>query len=52
MRLAPLREETEPSPNHDRTDAQVELVDEVALEQPPEQLAPATDLELRAWASP
>ena len=41
-----LREEPTPVADHDGVDPQVELVDEVALEQPAEQLAAAVDLEL------
>src|SRR5882672_5274982 len=44
--LALLREEPQPVADDDRIDPEVELVDEVALEQPPEQLAAAVDLEL------
>ena len=41
-----LWEEPKPVAHHDGVDPQVELVDEVALEQPSEQLAAAVDLEL------
>jgi hypothetical protein len=44
--LATLGEESQPVAHHDGVEAQVELVDQVALEQPPEQLAAAMDLEL------
>ena len=46
MRLALLREQPPPSADHDGIHLEVELVDEVALEQPAEQLAAAVDLEL------
>src|SRR6476620_3488245 len=46
MRLAALGEEPKPLPHDDRVDPEVELVDEVALEEPTEQSAAAVDLEL------
>jgi hypothetical protein len=46
VRLAALREESKSAAHHDRVEQQVELVDEGALEQPPQQLAAAMDLEL------
>jgi hypothetical protein len=46
VRRAALREEPQPVADDDRVDPQVELVDEVALEQPTQQLAAAVDLEL------
>jgi hypothetical protein len=46
VRLAVLREEPHAVAHDDRVDPQIELVDEVALEQPPEQLAADMDLEL------
>ncbi len=46
VRLAALREESKAVPHHDGVEPQVELVDEVALEQPTEQDAAAMDLEL------
>src|SRR4051812_5231841 len=48
VRLATLGEEPQPFADDHRVDPQVELVDEVALEQPSEQLAAAVDLELAA----
>ena len=41
-----LRKQPQPVAHHDGVDPQVELVDEVAVEQPPEQVATAMDLEL------
>src|SRR6478735_7812709 len=49
MSLALLREQPEPVAHHDGVDPQVELVDEVALEQPPEELAAPMELELASW---
>src|SRR5687768_1469645 len=46
VRLASLREQPEPVPHDDGVDPQVELVDEVALEQPSEQDAAAVKLKL------
>jgi len=46
VRLALLREQPKPVAHDDRIDPEVELVDEVALEQPAEELAAAVDLEL------
>src|SRR5688572_1879539 len=46
VRLATFREQPQPVANDDRVDPQVELVDEVALEQPAEQFAAAVDLEI------
>src|SRR6478752_1914 len=46
MRLAALGEEPKPLAHDDRVDPEVELVDEVALEEPTEQNAAAVDLEL------
>jgi len=46
VRLAVLREQPEPVADDDWVDPQVELVDEIPLEQPSEQLAAAVDLQL------
>src|SRR5262245_22184250 len=48
VRLAVLREEPQPVADDDRRDPQVQLVDQVPLEEPPEQLAAAMKLELTA----
>src|SRR5258706_13518694 len=48
VRPAALREQPEPVADDDGVDPQVELVDEVALKQPAEQLAAAMELELAA----
>src|SRR5687767_1139855 len=46
VRLTMLRKQPQPVADDDRIDPQVELVDEVALEQPAEQDAAAVKLEL------
>ena len=46
VRLAELREQRQPVAHHDGVERQVELVDEIVLEQPPEQFAAAIELEL------
>src|SRR6476659_5317860 len=49
VRLAPLGEQPEPIAHDDGVDPQVELIDEVALEKPPKELAAAMELELASW---
>jgi hypothetical protein len=46
VRLPLIREQAHPLPDHHGVDLEVQLVDQVALEQPAEQLAAAVDLEL------
>ena len=46
MALAALRKQPQTVANDDRVDPQVQLVDEVAFEEPTEQLPTAVDLEL------
>ena len=48
VRLALLREEPPPRADDDRVDLEDQLIDEVALEEPAEELAAAMDLELAA----